>query len=142
MHETDGEVRALQALLDRSHAGMGPHMRSILTPERRLPARQVVGYLPGITHVALATVTATGEPRVVPLDALFIRGRFHVGTGGTAVRARHLRRRPQVSVTHFAGDAVPVRACSAATIPRPRRSSGSTSRSPARAPSARPRTWS
>jgi hypothetical protein len=56
-------------------------MRSILTPERTLSARQVLTHLRGIKHVALATVTAAGEPRVGPLDALVVRGRFHVGRG-------------------------------------------------------------
>ena len=108
MHETDDDLRWLQALLDRSHAGMGPHMRSILTPERTLTASQVVTHLRGIKHVALGTVTAAGEPRVGPLDALFIRGRFHVGTGGAAARLRHLRCRPAVSLSHFVGDEIAI----------------------------------
>ena len=116
MRETDDDLRWLQALLDRSHARMGPHMRSILTPERTLTARQVVAHLRGIKHVALATVTATGEPRVGPLDALFVRGRFHVGTGGAAGRLHHLRRRPAVSLTHFVADEVAVTVHGTATL--------------------------
>jgi uncharacterized pyridoxamine 5'-phosphate oxidase family protein len=108
MYESDDDVRWLQALLDRSHARMGPHMRSILTPDRALDARQVVRYLEGVKHVALATVTASGEPRVAPMDALFVRGRFHLGTAGAAARIRHLRRRPTASLTHFVGDALSV----------------------------------
>lgn len=108
MYETDDDLGWLQALLDRSHARMGPHMRSILTSEHTLTARQVVMHLRGIKHVALATVTAAGEPRVGPLDALFVRGRFHVGTGGAAGRLLHLRRRPAVSLTHVVADEIAV----------------------------------
>jgi uncharacterized pyridoxamine 5'-phosphate oxidase family protein len=116
MHETPDDLRRLQGLLDRSRARMGAHMRSILTPERTLSAAQVAGYLRGIRHVALATVTARGDPRVAPLDGLFYRGRFHVGTSATAQRVRDLRRRPRVSLTHFVGDDVAVTVHGAATL--------------------------
>ncbi len=56
--------------------------------------------------MALATVTAKGEPRVAPLDGLFIRGRFHVGTGGAAARVRHLLRQPKVSLTLLGVDLI------------------------------------
>jgi len=119
LYETDEDLRRLQARLDTSHVGMGVHMRSILTPDKRLTARQVVAHLQGIRHVALATVTARGEPRVAPLDALFIRGRFHLGTGGAATRLRHIEQRPAVSLTYFAGDEVAVTAHGWATrLPR------------------------
>ena len=70
MYETDDEIRQLQELLTRSHAGMNPHMRAILTPDRALTARQVVTYLQGVKQVALATVsevTVTPAPKVAPL---------------------------------------------------------------------------
>ncbi|OLC12870.1 MAG: hypothetical protein AUH29_14900 [Candidatus Rokubacteria bacterium 13_1_40CM_69_27] len=108
MYETDEDIRSLQELLDHSHARMGAYMRSILTRERTLTARQVTTYLHGIRHVAFAAVTSAGEPRVAPLDALFIRGRFHVGSGRSSIRVRHLRRRPKVSLAHFVGDEVAV----------------------------------
>jgi uncharacterized pyridoxamine 5'-phosphate oxidase family protein len=108
VYETDDDVRRLQELIDRSHARMGPHMRTIVTPDRTLDARQLVTYLQGVKHVAFATVGARGEPRVAPVDALFVRGRFHVATGGAAARVRHLRRRPKVSLTHFVADEVAV----------------------------------
>lgn len=116
MHETDEDIRALQELIERSHARMNAYMRSILTPDRALTARQVVTYLQGIKQVALATVTARGEPRVAPMDGLFIRGRFHLGTGGAAARVGHLRRQPKVSLTHFVGDDVAVTVHGTATL--------------------------
>ena len=116
MYETDDEIRQLQELLTRSHAGMNPHMRAILTPDRALTARQVVTYLQGVKQVALATVSAAGAPRVAPLDALFIHGRFHLGTGGGAARVRHLRRQPRVSLTHFVGDEIAITVHGMATL--------------------------
>jgi len=116
MFETEADIQELQALIERSEAQMGRHMRSIVKPERRLSARQVVGYLEGIKHVAFATVNGRGEPRVSPLDGLFIRGRFHVSTGGHAARLRHVRRRPQVSLTHYSGDDIAVTVHGTATV--------------------------
>jgi uncharacterized pyridoxamine 5'-phosphate oxidase family protein len=106
--ETDDEVASLQALIDRSFAAAGPHLLAIMKPQRRLRATQVVRYLEGIKHVALATVTARGEPRVAPLDSLFLHGRFVVTTGGRSRRLGHLRARPAVSLTHVVGDDVAV----------------------------------
>jgi uncharacterized pyridoxamine 5'-phosphate oxidase family protein len=108
MYESPEEIAALQELIDRSSAPMSPHMASILAPERRLNASQVITYMQGVKHVAFATVNARGEPRVAPLDGLFIHGRIHVSTGGRAARLRHLRRNPAVSVTHFQSDEIAV----------------------------------
>lgn len=106
MFETEGDVEALQALLDRSHAGRGRHMASIVNNERRLDARQVVTYLQEVKHVAFGTVSSKGEPFVSPLDGLFVRGHFIVATDGRAVKVRHVRRNPAVSLCHVAGDDV------------------------------------
>ncbi|MBA2489273.1 MAG: pyridoxamine 5'-phosphate oxidase family protein [Chloroflexi bacterium] len=108
MFETDDEVAHLQRLLDAHLAQANPHMKSIITAERRLNARQIVRYLTGVKHVALATVTPRGEPRVSPLDALFIHGRFTLSTGGLATRLEHLRRHPGCSAVHMDGDRVAV----------------------------------
>ncbi|HVR14064.1 MAG TPA: hypothetical protein VMS41_09795, partial [Gaiellaceae bacterium] len=75
MFESDDDVRELQMLIDRTFAGANPHLAGIVKPERRLSARQVVRYLQGTKHVAFATVNERGEPRVAPLDGVFIRGR-------------------------------------------------------------------
>jgi hypothetical protein len=106
VYETPAELEELQRLIDRSFAGAGPHLLAIMTPERRLNARQVVRYLDGIKHISLATVTARGEPRVAPLDAYFVHGRFVASTGGRSIRLRHMRARPAVSLTHVVGDDV------------------------------------
>jgi len=108
MLETDAEIEALQRLLDASIGHVNPHMLSIVTPERRLNACQIVRYLDGTKHVAFATVTPTGKPRVSPLDALFIHGRFVMGTGAGASRVANLRANPACSAVHMDGDRIAV----------------------------------
>lgn len=108
MFETDDEVRDLQAMFDAHLARANRHMRNIVTPERRLTARQVVTYLQGTKHVAFATVTSKGEPRVSPLDTLFIHGRFTLSTGTEATKIAHLRRNPACSAVHVDGDRIAV----------------------------------
>lgn len=104
MHETPEDLAALQALLDRSHEQGGPHYRSIVTDERRLTAEQIVERLQGMCLVVVATVTADGRPITGPYDGVFYRGAFHFGSSPESVRFRHLRQRPQVSVTHLPGE--------------------------------------
>lgn len=108
MHETEAEIADLQRLLDATLARANPHLRSIVTPERRLSARQLVRYLTGTRHIAFATVNSRDEPRVSPLDALFIHGRFYAGTGSGAARVAHLRANPACSAVHMDADRVAV----------------------------------
>ena len=116
MFETDAELNALQALLDRSYATAGPHLRDIVTPETRLTAGQVATYLEGIRHIVVATVTRAAEPIVAPLDGWFLHGRFIVSTGANAARVRHLRSNPAVSLAHVAGDDIGIWAHGTARI--------------------------
>ena len=104
MHETPDDLVALQELLDRSYATAGSHLKSIITPERRVDARALADRLTGMRLLALATVTADGRPIVGPVDGIFFRGAFHFGTARDAVRFRHIRTRPQVSATHLPGE--------------------------------------
>src|SRR5271157_1743861 len=108
MLESPEEIADLQRLFDTTLGRANTHMLGIVTPQRRLSARQVVAYLGGIRHVALATVTPKGEPRVSPLDSLFIHGRFTMGTGGAAARLRNLRANPACSAVHMDGERVAV----------------------------------
>src|SRR6478609_3286128 len=116
MFETDAEINELDALLARTYARANKHLTAIVKPERRLNAHQVVRYLQGTKHVAFATVNERGEPRVAPLDGVFIRGRFTVSTGGQAARLRHLRANPACSAVHLDGDAVGIVVHGHATI--------------------------
>ena len=104
MKETSAELDALQALLDRSHAGGGAHLRAIITDERTLSARELTGLLTGMRTLAVATVTAAGEPRVSGLDGHLLHGRWVFTTDGTAHKARHLRARPATSAAYLEGD--------------------------------------
>ncbi len=104
MHETPDDLRELQALLDRSYAAAGSHLRSIITPDRRVAAQELANRLTGMRLLALATVTADGRPIVGPVDGIFFRGAFHFGTARDAVRFRHIRARPHVSATHLPGE--------------------------------------
>ena len=108
MHETPADLVALQSLLDRSYATAGGHLRSIVTPERRLTADEVADRLTGMRLLALATVTADGRPIVGPVDGIFFRGSFHFGSAPDSVRFRHIRNRPQVSATHLPGEELAV----------------------------------
>jgi hypothetical protein len=71
--------------------------------DKSLTARQLARYLEGLRTVSLATVTARGEPRVATVTAQFVDGCYVVPTVAHAARTRHLRRRPGVSVSEYAG---------------------------------------
>ena len=108
MRETTDDISRLQELLDTSYDSAGKHLRSIVTPERPLSARQLVEVLVGVCVLNLATVTAAGEPRVAPVDGLFYRGQFWFGSSPESVRFRHIRRRPAVSGSHVRGETMGV----------------------------------
>jgi hypothetical protein len=102
MREAPADLERLQTLIDRSIEGAGPFLRSSFQmPEHSLSAAQLAAHLEGALTVALATVTARGEPRVAPISALFVRAAFHVPTVAQATRARHLAARPAASLTYF-----------------------------------------
>jgi uncharacterized pyridoxamine 5'-phosphate oxidase family protein len=104
VHETAADIAKLQQLLDASYAHIGAHMRSIHTPERRVAGSDLARVLRGVRVLDLATVTASCEPRVSPVDGLFFRGHFYFGSGQDSMRFRHLRARPQVSACHTIGE--------------------------------------
>jgi hypothetical protein len=104
VHETESDLRKLQSLLDESYDAAGAHLRSVFTPERRMSAEDVCAAMRGVCILSLATVTRGGAPIVAPVDGLFFRGRFHFGSGESALRFRHLRARPQVSAACVRGE--------------------------------------
>jgi hypothetical protein len=104
MRETPGELDRLQDLLDRSAAAAGPHLRGIITDERRLTAAQVCELLPGMRLIVVATVTADGRPLAGPVDGYFLHGSFWFSSGRDSVRMRHLAARPAVSATYLPAD--------------------------------------
>jgi uncharacterized pyridoxamine 5'-phosphate oxidase family protein len=108
MHETPEDLAALQELLDSSYASGGEHLLSIHSPERRLTAARLAEMLTGVRVLALATVSAKGEPVAGPVDGLFYRGRFFFGSSPESVRFRHIRERPAVSAVHTVGEELAV----------------------------------
>ena len=108
MLETDGEIAALQRLLDASHAASTEHLREIINDDRTLTARDLVALLTGMKVLAVATVTARGEPRISALDGHFLHGSWTFSTSGAAAKARHMQTRPSVSVAHIDGEELAV----------------------------------
>ncbi len=108
MLETSEELANLQAVLDRSMASAGPHLRDIITDERRLTAAQLTERLQGMRLLVLATVTADGRPLAGPVDGYFLHGSFWFSTGRGAVRMQHLAARPACSATHLPGEELAV----------------------------------
>jgi len=76
MHETEENIASLQELLDRTLARANPHLTSIVSPELRLNARQVVRYLRGTKHVASATL----------LHEIYASSPFEWGDGAVFIR--------------------------------------------------------
>jgi hypothetical protein len=108
VHETDGDLIAMQGLLDRSFELAGGHLLEIITPDRRPDAAEVCTRLTGMRLLALATVTGGGRPLVGPVDGIFYRGAFYFSSSPDSVRIRHIRARPQVSATHLPGESFAV----------------------------------
>jgi len=108
MLETPDEMNRLQQLLDQSAAAAGPHMRGIITDDRRLDAAQLCQRLQGMCLLALATATADGRPLVGPVDGYLLHGSFHFSSGRDSVRVRHLAARPAVSAIHLPGEELAV----------------------------------
>lgn len=106
VYETTAELAALDELLRRSRDGATAHLRGIIGPSRTLGAADLASLLTGMRVLALATVTAHGEPRVSAVDGHFLHGSWTWGTSGTSAKARHLERRPAVSVAHIDGEAL------------------------------------
>ena len=101
MHETPADLIRLQATLDASYEKAGAHLRSIITPDRRVDAEGLVERLGGMCLLVLATVTADGRPLNGPVDGFFYRGDWYFGSSDDSMRFRHIRERPAVSATHL-----------------------------------------
>lgn len=99
MPEADGELLALQALIDRSWARAGPSLRAAWAPDRRMTAAQAVAFCAGQRHCVLAVARGSRPPILTPVS-------FHLTQGGTvwlptdpgAVRVHAVRRHPAAAV--------------------------------------------
>ena len=104
MYETPQEIEALQRLLDESAAHAGPHLRDIITDDRRLSAVEMCEMLEGMRLLVVATVTADARPLVGLVDGYLVHADFYFSSGHDSVRMRHLAKRPAVSFTHLPGE--------------------------------------
>ena len=109
VYETSGELAELQALLDASIQRSGTHLRDIVEPGRRtMTAEQVVAACSDVCVLNLATTTARGAPRLSAVDGHFLHGRWYFTTSASAVKARHVRARPEVSASWTPADGLGV----------------------------------
>lgn len=109
MNETDAELHQLQQLLDDSLQRSTEHLRSIVTPtERTVPAEKLVAVTTGMCTVTLATVTASGEPRISAVDGHFLHGRWVFTTVRQSAKARQLLARPAASVAYVRDEVIGV----------------------------------
>jgi general stress protein 26 len=106
--ETPEELAQLQQLLDRSMEQGGPHLKGIISEERRLSAGELCARLTGMRLLVVSTVTADGRPLVGPVDGYFVHGTFWFSSGRDSVRMRHLARRPALSATHLPSEELAV----------------------------------
>jgi hypothetical protein len=104
MHETPEELAALQRLLDASFGRASEHLKSIMTPERRLTAERLVALLPCPAVLNIATVTARGEPRISAVDGHFLHGHWYWGTDAASPKARQVISRPAISASYTPRD--------------------------------------
>lgn len=108
MLETTDDLARLQSLLDASHARATEHLRGIIHEDRTLSAGEIAGLLTGMKVISVATVTAGGEPRISAVDGHFLHGTWTFSTSRSSAKARHVARRPAVSVAHVDGEALAV----------------------------------
>jgi hypothetical protein len=104
MFETEAELRELQGLLERSHAGATKHLRGIINDDRSLRASEVTGLLTGMRTLNLATVTSGGEPRISAVDGHLLHAQWIFSTSITSAKARQLHRQPAVSASYLEGE--------------------------------------
>jgi hypothetical protein len=94
----------LQALLDRSFASASEHLRSIMTPERRLSAERLMAETPCPAVLNISTVTARGEPRISAVDGHFETGAWRFTTDAGSPKIRQLVARPAISASYTPRD--------------------------------------
>ena len=120
MYENQADLDELQSLLDASLSRSTAHLRSIVKPgETTLTATELAAVLTGMCTLSIATVTASGEPRISGVDGHFLRGRWIFGTDRSAAKARHLAARPGASVAHLRGEELGVFAHGTADVLNP-----------------------
>jgi Pyridoxamine 5'-phosphate oxidase len=97
---TAAELRALQALLDRSTRTATPAVAdSVAYPERQMTAAELVDFWRATRMVAMATVGPAGQPHVAPVHAELEGATLRVVVYENTVRRRDLATNPRVAFT-------------------------------------------
>lgn len=105
MKESPSDRARLQDLIETSNENAGAFLRSSFEiPDRTLSADQLITRLHSAVTLALGTVTSDGRPRVAPVIALFYRGSFYIPSVSNALRTRHVRNNPEVSLSLYEGN--------------------------------------
>lgn len=105
MWETNEDLTRLQGLIDTSfEAAESPQFRDIMKPELAMSAEELVAFFAGRQVAVLATANSRGDPFASPVDVFLVRGRFQFGTTASSLRARHMKRNPNVSLCFYDGD--------------------------------------
>lgn len=108
MRESALEIDDLQNILDASISTSTAHLRDIISGDTVLTATDITAATTGMKVISVATVTASGEPRISGLDGHFLHGSWTFGSSASAAKARHIAARPAVSVAHIDGERVAV----------------------------------
>ena len=95
---------ALQGLLDASFARASEHLLSIMEPQRQLTAAQIIADMPCPAVLNIASVTASGQPRISAVDGHFIDGHWYFTTAIASPKARQLIARPAISASYTPRD--------------------------------------
>jgi general stress protein 26 len=106
LYETEAELSELEKLVEKSKLKSGDHLSSLFGQGEWLSGKQVAHHLQGIGNVALATVNSRMEPRVAPMEAALLHGRFYIAVQGDSTRVRQLTKTPAASLTYTRDDDV------------------------------------
>lgn len=107
-HEREGDLGAMQDLLDRSYTATCAHLLRIHTAERRLRAEQVVERLGGMCLLASPQSRPTAVPSSDQSTESSPGGAFLFASAPDSLRFRHIRARPRVSATYLPSEALAV----------------------------------
>lgn len=120
MNETASDLAGVQRLLDSSAAGGRRHLTGIVGPSRRLSAKRLCADLRGVLVLNVATVSASGAPRLSAVAGHFLHGQWYFSTAAAAVKARHLFARAQISVGYTPRDGYGVWVRNSVQTPSPK----------------------
>ena len=73
-----------------------------------MSACEVSETLTGVCVLNLATVNAANQPRVSPVDGLFLGGHFWFGSSHDSLRFKHIRGNPNISAAYTVGEEISV----------------------------------